>query len=178
MKGLGYLTSVLLVQLVAAELPLHHGFTCKKEPTPIAGFDPSAFKGTWYMYQSTKYNKEKYGCVTWTLSDKDANDKINSRFTYMKTFDWNLIRYDTGRPYAKRFTYSYDDTGKLTKNRWWDNVSQIIHTDNLNYAVVYECSMFVPFVMNMRADQIHIYTKSQEPLDDATMTTIETAVKD
>ena len=129
------------------------------------------------MYQSTKYNKEKYGCVTWTLSDKNANDKIDSRLTYMKTFDWNLIRYDTGRPYAKRYTYSYDDSGKLTNQRWFDSFSWVILTDNTNYAVVYECSMYLPFVMNMRANQIHIYTKSEEPLDDATMTTIENAIK-
>ena len=57
MKGLGHLLLVLLVQLVTAEIPLHSGFVCKTTPKPISGFNPTNFAGTWYMQQSTKYNK-------------------------------------------------------------------------------------------------------------------------
>ena len=46
-----------------------------------------------------------------------------------------------------------------------------------NYVVVYECSVYIPHVLNMRADQLSIYTKSETPLDDATLQSIESAVR-
>ena len=96
----------------------------------------------------------------------------------MKTFDWNLLYYETGIPHAERQSFSFDDTGKLSNTGLLGGYQQIIHTDYNKYAVVYECSLYVPFVLNMRADQIHIYTNNaNEPLSDADLTAIENVVK-
>ena len=53
----------------------------------------------------------------------------------------------------------------------------VVATDSSTYAVVYECSLYIPHVLNMRADQLSIYTKSETPLDDAQLQTIENAVR-
>ena len=114
-KGEGYLLSALFIQLTTAAIPLHHGFTCKESPAGITGFTPANFEGTWYMQKSTMYNKEKFGCLTWTLGvNKDDSENMMGRFSYMKTFDWNLLYYETGIPHAERQSFSFDDTGKLS----------------------------------------------------------------
>ena len=80
--------------------PLHHGFTCNESPAGVA-FTPDDFAGTWYMQKSTKYNKEKYGCVTWAVSEPDSSSKVRATFRYMKTFDWWPFWYDIGQAYAE-----------------------------------------------------------------------------
>ena len=66
------------------------------------------------MHMSTQFNKEKFGCVTLEFSDKpDTTSKqIDSRLTYVKTFDWNL--YATGKAYNERMNLKYSsDNGEL-----------------------------------------------------------------
>ena len=131
--------------------PLHHGFTCKESPAGISGFDPTAFAGTWFLQKSTMYNKEKYGCYAWALSDKNSNDKILSTTRYMATFDWWPFWYDIGQAYAEDATYGFEDDGTIVRSALFPN-KKVIFTDYNNYAVVYECSLYIPHVLNMRAD--------------------------
>ena len=77
-------------------------------------------------------------------------------------FDWNL--YDTGEAYSERYAFKYDsNSGKLTKTDYliikddW----HVIYADFGAEAavIVYNCSLYIPYALNMREDQIHIFTK-------------------
>ena len=109
MKKTGY----ILASLTAVSA-LHNPFTCDQNPKQIPSFDPTKYAGLWYMHMSTQFNKEKFGCVTLEFSDKPdtASKQIDSRFTYVKTFDWNL--YATGKAYNERYNFKYSDaSGEL-----------------------------------------------------------------
>ena len=149
----------------ATALPLHNPFKCNATPPDFA-FDAATASGTWYMHESTEYNKEKFGCLQLEISSNvdTAAKKFDARFSYMKTFDWNL--FDTGKPYIDRYTYTYTDTGKLSRKDMLviNNTHQVMFADTTTtgqeYIVMYDCSFYMPHVLNMVEDQVHIYTKS------------------
>ena len=41
----------------------HNPFKCNAKLNSPNNFDPAGASGTWYMHESTQYNKEKFGCV-------------------------------------------------------------------------------------------------------------------
>ena len=124
------------------------------------------------MHESTQYNKEKFGCVQLEISDNidTAAKQFDARFSYMKTFDWNL--YDTGKPFIDRYAYTYTDDGKLTRKDMLviNNTQKIVYHDfttvGQEYMIMYDCSLYIPHLLNMVEVQVHIFTKS-DTYDDA-----------
>lgn len=64
----------------------------------------------------------------------------------------------------EQWNLNYDTSGNLKKKIAWVIPTKhymVLDTDYTNYAIVYQCTSNAPYLLNIRNDDVHIFTRSE-----------------
>ena len=72
-------------------------------------FDASSFKGNWFMQASTFYANDEFGCITFSISEPNDQNKLDAGLRMTQLWSFNPLQ--AGRYVAQTYSLDYTTTG-------------------------------------------------------------------